>query len=121
MSKFFPNEQPGYTPQGSVLIATVFDPLKTAIIKGILESEDIPYMIRERGAGASLGIIMGSSYLGTDIYVPESCYERGMELLAPLFEDEDEEGDVSELEAMDGEDSSEFYEESEDDMDGENV
>lgn len=101
MSKLFPNEQPGYTPDGSVLIATVFDPLRTAIIKGILESENIPYLIRERGAGASLGIIMGTNYLGTDIYVPESFYERGMELIAPLFEDEEEEGDFEEEECED--------------------
>ena len=96
MSFLFPNEHPAKAPEGSALIATVFDPLKTAIIKGILESAEIPFLVKERGSGSSLSIILGSNYLGTDIYVPDKCADRALELIAPLFEDEENDESVSE-------------------------
>ena len=87
----FTNETPAPAPSGSVLVATVFDPIKVAIIRSILEAEEIPYLVKERGVGSSLSIIMGANFLGTDIYVPETCYDKAMELLEPLFPEEDEE------------------------------
>lgn len=116
MSFLFPNEHPAKTPEGSALIATVFDPLKTAIIKGILESADIPFLVKERGSGSSLSIIMGSNYLGTDIYVPEECADKALELIAPLFEDE-ENDDVESDESEESEESEESDEYDEDDED----
>mgnify|MGYP004511457649 FL=1 len=105
MSFLFPNEHPAKAPEGSALIATVFDPLKTAIIKGILESAEIPFLVKERGSGSSLSIIMGSNYLGTDIYVPDECADRALELIAPLFEDEENDDDEAEDDNEDNEDN----------------
>ena len=112
MSHLFPNEKPAPAPEGGELIATVYDPLKAAIIKGILESEEVPFLIKERGAGSYLSIIMGSNYLGTDVYVPASFVDRALELLAPLFEGEDEEIDEETEEEFD-EESDEQEEEDE--------
>lgn len=92
MSALFTNESPAPAPEGSELIATVYDPLRVMMIRGLLESNDIPFMVRERGSGAYISIIMGTNYLGTDIYVPSACADRALEIIAPLFEGEDEDG-----------------------------
>lgn len=101
MSTIFTNESPAPAPEGSELIATVYDPLQVMMIRGLLESKNIPFMVRERGSGAYISIIMGTNYLGTDIYVPAACVDTALELIAPLFEDED--GDDGEEESLESE------------------
>ena len=115
MATLFPNEKPSPSPEGSELIATLFDPIKVVIVKGILESEEVPFLVKERGAGSYLTIIMGTSYLGTDIYVPTSFVDRALELLAPLFEDED--GEEIEEEIENEEDSKDEYDYTENEED----
>ena len=110
MAHLFPNEKPAPSPEGSELIATLFDPIKVVIVKGILESEEVPFLIKERGAGSYLTIIMGTSYLGTDVYVPTSYVDRALELLAPLFEEEENEVDGEEDEVSEDEESEEYLE-----------
>lgn len=103
MSAFFTNEIPAPAPEGSELVATVYDPLQVMMIRGLLESQNIPFMIRERGSGAYISIIMGTNYLGTDVYVPFSCVDRALEVIAPLFEgEEDCENADEETEELDG-------------------
>lgn len=86
----FTNETPAPAPNGGALVATVYDPIRVAIIRSIFDAEEIPYLVRERGVGSSMSIIMGSNFLGTDIYVAEACYDKAMELLAPLFAEDEE-------------------------------
>lgn len=100
----FTNETPAPSPTGSELVATVFDPIKVAIIRSIFDAEEIPYLARERGVGSSLSIIMGANFLGTDIYVPTACYDRAMELLAPLFADEEDDEVYDETEPEESDD-----------------
>ena len=96
----------------------MFDPLKTAIIKGILESAEIPFLVKERGSGSSLSIILGSNYLGTDIYIPDKCADRALELIAPLFEDEENDESVSEeIEESEESDDDEAEDDNEDNED----
>lgn len=93
----FTNENPAPTPEGGALVATVYDPVRVAIIRSIFDAEQIPYLVRERGVGSSMSIIMGANFLGTDIYVAEACYDKAMELLEPLFADDEEPFDESEV------------------------
>ena len=81
------------------LLKTVRSDIDALIIKSILDDAGIPCLIRERGVGSSVKIITGDSCFGTDILVNEEILEVATELITPV---EDEE-DVEELEALDGE------------------
>lgn len=66
------------------LLTTVYDEGSLAIIRGLLESEDIPYLAKERGSGSAMRIMTGFSMFGTDIFVPVAALEKAKELLPVL-------------------------------------
>lgn len=76
-------------PEGLLLLTTVYDNVELAIIRSILEGAEIPYLIKERGAGSSVKIIMGYSTCGTDIFVRKEDLDTAAELIAPDEEGED--------------------------------
>ena len=63
------------------LLTTVYDNVELSILRSILEGENIPYMIRERGSGSSVRIITGFSMFGTDIFVPKAIADQAKEIL----------------------------------------
>ncbi len=63
------------------LLTTVYDNVELSVLRSILEGENIPYMIRERGSGSSVRIITGFSMFGTDIFVPKTIVGEAKELL----------------------------------------
>lgn len=72
------------------LLTTVYDNGSLAIIRSLLDSAKIPYMAKDRGAGEVVKIITGIPMFGTDIYVPEDCYEVAVALVFPECDDDDE-------------------------------
>ncbi len=76
-------------PEGLLLLTTVYDNVELAIIRSILEGAEIPYLIKERGAGSSVKIIMGYSMCGTDIFVRKEDLDTAAELIAPDEDGED--------------------------------
>lgn len=68
-------------------LTTVYDVAVLGIIRGMLEDEHIPYLVRERGTGSAMRIITGFSLYGTDIYVPTEALETAKAMIAGL-EDE---------------------------------
>ena len=76
------------------LLTTVYDNGSLSIVRSLLDSENIPYAIKERGTGSTMKIIMGLSMFGTDIYVPASCFEVALALVSPLEDDELEDNGV---------------------------
>ena len=66
------------------LLTTVYDEGSLAIIRGLLEAENIPYLAKERGSGSAMRIMTGFSMFGTDIFVPVAALERARELLPSL-------------------------------------
>lgn len=89
--------------EGQALLTTVYDPIELQVILGILDGAEIPFLIKDRGAGGVSRIIMGYSISGTDIFVPESALDEAEALITPVFEadageDEgaDEDGDEDE-------------------------
>ena len=52
-----------------------------ALVTGVLEGADIPYMTWDRGAGQYLRIVMGLNAFGQEIYVPEDRLSQARELL----------------------------------------
>ena len=77
------------------LLTTVHDNVELSVLRSILDGEEIPYLIRERGSGSSVKIIAGFSMYGTDVFVPVSAAERAREVLdayrsaEPVEEDAD--------------------------------
>ena len=69
--------------EGQALLCTVYSSPELAVIRGILESAEIPYLLKERGAGSASKVIIGFSICGTDVFVPESAYEEASVLIAP--------------------------------------
>ena len=63
------------------LLTTVYDNGSFAIIRSLLDGENIPYIAKDRGAGEVVKIITGIPMFGTDIYVPEDCYDFAAQLI----------------------------------------
>ena len=66
------------------LLITVYDEAMLGIVRGLLEDENIPYLVRERGTGSAMRILTGFSLYGTDVYVPTEAYETAKALVAGL-------------------------------------
>ena len=66
---------------GMELLVTTHDNIEQGILESILEGEQIPYMVHDRGSGGAMRIIAGYSFMGTDIYVPEEMLAQAQELL----------------------------------------
>ncbi len=89
MSDLFGLEKPHKISDGEdvSLLITVYDVAVLGIVRGMLEDENIPYLVRERGTGSAMRIIIGFSHFGTDVYVPTSALEIAKALVAGI-EDE---------------------------------
>ena len=71
--------------QGTVLLTTVYDNVQLSMVRSLLEAESIPYLVRERGSGSAVKIVMGVSSFGSDVYVPESKLEEATDAIAALL------------------------------------
>lgn len=86
MSDLFGLEKPHKISDGDEVshLTTVYDVAVLGIIRGMLEDESIPYLVRERGTGSAMRLITGFSLYGTDIYVPTAALETAKALIAGL-------------------------------------
>ncbi len=79
-----------------VVVGVNLGPGEAAIIKGRLESEDIPAIIQQEAVGVVLGLTVGP--LGSaKVLVPEPLAERALDILAETFEV----GDADEIDQID--------------------
>lgn len=74
-----------------VLLHSTNDEFELLIIKGLLEENNIPYIIKDNGAGAYMRLYTGGSIFGTDILIEKSQVEEASRILEDIFI-EDEEG-----------------------------
>ena len=89
-----------------VHLTTVYDIAILGMIRGLLEDEDIPYLVHERATGSAMRIMTGFSLYGTDIFVPKTAEETARDLIAginvngegaepvTIISDEETEGDA---------------------------
>ncbi len=82
MDSLFGLDKPGAVGEDVALLTTVYDPVEMSILRSILETEEIPYRIRERGSGGVVKVVFGYSMYGSDVFVPSSCLAAAQELLA---------------------------------------
>ena len=66
------------------LLTTVYDQGELAVVRSILEAENIPYLVRERGSGSVVKIVTGFTMYGTDVFIPSAEMERARELMEAL-------------------------------------
>ncbi len=109
MSDLFGLERPHKISDGDEVshLITVYDVAVLGIVRGMLEDENIPYLVRERGTGSAVRLITGFSMFGTDVYVPTSALEVAKGLIAGLEDAEitfvdDEGNEISVEEAAEG-------------------
>lgn len=68
-----------------VLLKTANNRFELDMIKGVLEDNQIPYILQEKGSGGYLKIISGSSMFGSDILVEKSQYEKAIDLINSII------------------------------------
>ncbi len=87
-------------------LTTVHDNGELSVVRSILEGENIPYRVRERGSGGMVKVIAGYSMYGTDVFVPKEMAEIARELLdafrnGEVIEEDDLIDDVSKMDPED--------------------
>lgn len=65
-------------------LTTVYDVAVLGIIRGMLEDEQIPYLMRDRGVGQVVRMVTGITGYGIDVYVPTDAYETAKALIAGI-------------------------------------
>lgn len=67
-----------------VLLRTTNNNFELGIIKSILDDNNIPYIVKDYGAGGYMRIISGDSSYRTDILVEKSDYNQANEILEQI-------------------------------------
>lgn len=88
MDPIFGLEKSHKSTENESLLTTVYDLGQLSFVRSLLDSEKIPYELKERGAGGAMTVIAGYSFLGTDIYVPNEFLEDAQAILTPLDPEE---------------------------------
>ncbi len=81
MDRLFGLDKPASHDEYTAHLTTVHDNVELSIVRSILDGENIPYRVRERGSGGVVRVIAGYSMYGTDIFVPAEVLESATELL----------------------------------------
>lgn len=72
-----------------VLLRSTNNNYELDLIKTLLEENQIPYILKEKGSGQYMRIIGGASIYGTDILVEKSLFEKANNILEEFsLEDE---------------------------------
>ena len=80
--------------EGQAYLCTAYDSAELQVILGILDSAEIPFLLKDRGAGGVSRVIMGFTLYGTDVFVPEAALDEAEALVAPALPPADFDGDA---------------------------
>lgn len=80
MDKFFGFDGVSRHSEDMALVETVYDNIRLAIVRSILDGEKIPYVIKERGSNA-VSVITGGPLFGADIFVHKDSLEDALAAL----------------------------------------
>lgn len=83
--KLFGTDKPAPpVAENAELLCTVYSPEELAVLESILRDAEIPYLVRDRGAGDAVRIITGTGTMfGSDIYVASERLDEASELITP--------------------------------------
>lgn len=85
-NSLFGLDKVSYHDEGQAYLCTTYSPTELQVILGILDSAEVPFLLKDRGAGGVSKVIMGFSLMGTDIFVPEELLDKAAELILPVCE-----------------------------------
>lgn len=71
-----------------VLLRTANNNFELDLIKGVLDEENIPYIIKEGSIGGYMKIIGGQTFYGGDVLVEKSFFEKANSILDGIFLEE---------------------------------
>ena len=82
------------------LLITAADNAEAALVQSILESANIPYIVRDKKGVGVGSVVMGFSMFGYDFFVPENRLDEASGLLVPdgIAEEITEDGENAEEE-----------------------
>lgn len=92
-NSLFGLDKVSYHDEGQRLLLTVYGEAELLVLRSLLDGAEIPYLLKERGAGSASKVIIGFSTCGTDVFVPESAYE---EAAAIVFTEDGDDADGEE-------------------------
>ena len=72
-----------------------------AVIEGILDDNNIPFVLNDRGSGGAMRLYFGGSIFGSDILVAKRDYERAKELIEGISFDDIESGQSEDFDNTD--------------------
>lgn len=72
-----------------------------AVIEGILDDNDIPFVLNDRGSGGAMRLYFGGSIFGSDILVAKRDYEKAKELIEGISFDDIESGEAKNIDDSD--------------------
>ena len=81
MDRFFGLDSSSLKDDDLELLTTVNDNVFLSIVESVLEDNDIPYLVKDRGCGAVVKVVMGFSIFGADVYVLKKDHEAASELI----------------------------------------
>jgi len=90
MDSFFGLDNPNRVDENLELLTTLHDEISLACVESILRDAEIPYLVKHRGAGSSMRVIMGFSLFAADVFVLKETLEVAQALIAPVDEDDEE-------------------------------
>ena len=78
---FFGFDKVSYHSEELALAETVYNNVRLAIVRSILDGEKIPYVIKERGSNA-VSVITGSPVFGADVFVHKDTLDDALAALS---------------------------------------
>ena len=88
---FFKKKQKDETEP--VLAAAILNPVTSGIFADLLRTNGIPYLLRQKGAGGTLKIILGGGLMPDYFYVAPGDLEKARELYEIYLNTETEESE----------------------------
>ncbi|MBZ2174471.1 DUF2007 domain-containing protein [Schnuerera sp. xch1] len=67
-----------------ILLKTTNDSHELSLIRNLLDQNNIPYILKDRGSGGYMRIMSGFSIYGTDILVEKSTFKKAKSIIDEL-------------------------------------
>ena len=98
MDRFFGLDSSSLKDNDLELLTTANDRVFLSIIESVLKDNDIPYLIKDRGCGTVVKVVMGFSIFGADVFVLKKDFIKASELIEQFTVDSNDDECIEENE-----------------------
>ena len=81
MDRFFGLESATLKDDDLSHLTTANDSVYLSIVESVLKDNDIPYLVKDRGCGTVVKVVMGFSIFGADVFVLNKDLDKASELI----------------------------------------